>query len=364
MLTLQDRLTQADNRPSGFDYLRLILAVAIIAWHGIIVCYGYAFETSIWMGPIGPFANFLVPSFFALSGFLVMGSLYRNDLLSFLTLRGLRIFPALGVELILSAFIIGSLVTSLTWRQYFSDPQFYEYFGNLIGFVSYNLPGVFQYLPNSAVNLQLWTIPYELDCYIVLSCLAFVGLHKRPLLLLVLAVGGGIIMFGYQTATGDMGSPILPPQGNVLVLSFLCGAALFALRDRIPFRASLFVAALILSWMLLRSLETHSLSPLPLAYVTVYLGLLNPRRLFVLRGADYSYGLYLYGFPVQQMIAYLFPESRIWWVNVSASLIVASAFAAFSWHFIEARVLANRHRVLASVAKIRRTSALTPETAT
>ena len=184
------------------------------------------------------------------------------------------------------------------------------------------------------------------------------------MLLLVLAVGGGIIMFGYQTATGDVGSPILPPQGNVLVLSFLCGAALFALRDRIPFRASLFVAALILSWMLLRSPETHSLSPLPLAYVTVYLGLLNPRRLFVLRGADYSYGLYLYGFPVQQMIAYLFPESRIWWVNVSASLIVASAFAAFSWHFIEARVLANRHRVLASVAKIRRTSALTPETAT
>src|SRR5262249_49082197 len=106
MPTLGARLALANDRPSGFDYLRLGLAVSIIAWHGVVVCYGYASEANLWLGPIGPLGWFLVPSFFALSGFLVMGSLYRNDLLSFLALRGLRIFPALAVELLLSAFII------------------------------------------------------------------------------------------------------------------------------------------------------------------------------------------------------------------------------------------------------------------
>lgn len=363
MSTLQDRLTQAKDRPAGFDYLRLGLAVSIIVWHGIAVCYGFKVEATFWQAPLGHFFRFVVPSFFALSGFLVMGSLYRNDLLSFLTLRGLRIFPALGVELVLSAFIIGSLATSLTLRAYFSDSTFYAYFGNLIGIVQYTLPGVFQDMPVSPVNLQLWTIPYELDCYLALSALAIVGLHRRPVPLLVLSAGFGFLLFGYQAIIGGLELSTGRAAGNVVVLSFLCGAGLFALRDRVPFRTSLFVAALILSWMFLESSETQYLSPLPVAYVTVYLGLLNPRRLFVLRGADYSYGLYLYGFPVQQMIAYLFPESRIWWINVVAGLVVASAFAAFSWHFIEARVLRNRRNVLAFVAKINRNPGLTPKAA-
>jgi peptidoglycan/LPS O-acetylase OafA/YrhL len=349
--TLQGKLASAGDRPSGFDYLRLALATSIIAWHGVVVCYGFAFEASVWQGPIGPFVWFLVPSFFALSGFLVMGSLYRNDLVSFLVLRGLRILPALAVELVLSAFIIGGLLTTLAASAYFTDSNFFAYFGNLIGIVRYNLPGVFQHMPIPAVNLQLWTIPYELDCYIALPCLALLGLHKRPTLLLGLAVGLGVVLFGFDATMGPIDAPSATVTGNVLVLSFLCGAALFALRDRVPASGSLFPAAIILAWTFLRSRDLHYLSPLPVAYATIYLGLLNPRRLFVLRGADYSYGLYLYGFPVQQTVAFLFPDSRIWAVNVVASLAVASCFAALSWHFIEARVLASRHTVLAFVGK-------------
>jgi len=337
--------------------------VSIIAWHGAVVCGGYDYEARVWQGPIGPVVWFLVPSFFALSGFLVMGSLQRNDLLSFLALRGLRIFPALAVELVLSAFIIGGLLTTLPVTAYFTDTRFFDYFGNLIGIVRYELPGVFQTMPTPAVNLQLWTIPYEFDCYIVLSCLALLGLHRRPGVLLGLVVGLGVAFALHSAATGDLGARRMPMPGPALVFSFLCGAALYALRDRVPFKGSLFVAALVLSWLSLRSLEFHYAAALPVAYVTIYLGLLDPRRLFVLKGADYSYGLYLYGFPVQQTIAYLFPDTRTWAINVLLSLAVASCFAAFSWHVIESRVLANRRTVLGFLAKINRTD-LVAKTAT
>jgi len=249
--------------------------VSIIAWHGAVVCGGYDYEARVWQGPIGPVVWFLVPSFFALSGFLVMGSLQRNDLLSFLALRGLRIFPALAVELVLSAFIIGGLLTTLPVTAYFTDTRFFDYFGNLIGIVRYELPGVFQTMPTPAVNLQLWTIPYELDCYIVLSCLALLGLHRRPGVLLGLVVGLGVAFALHSAATGDLGARRMPMPGPALVFSFLCGAALYALRDRVPFKGSLFVAALVLSWLSLRSLEFHYAAALPVAYVTIYLGLLG-----------------------------------------------------------------------------------------
>ncbi len=348
--TLKDKLVEANDRPSGFDYLRLTLAVSIVAWHGVLVCYGHPTERLAWQGPIGPFVRFLVPSFFALSGFLVMGSLYRNDLVSFLALRALRIFPALGVELLLSAFLIGMLATALPLADYVTDPGLYLYFGNLIGVVQYELPGVFRNMPAPYVNLQLWTIPFELDCYVALSAAAVIGLHRRPGLLLALALGAGVVLFGYDATVGGLSE--LRPSGALLILSFLVGAALFALRDRVSFDRVLFAASAILSWVLLARPETQFLAALPVAYCTVCLGVLDPRRLFLLKGADYSYGLYLYGFPIQQMISYLFPDARLWWINVGASLVVASLFAAFSWHVIEKRVLAHRRGLLAALARM------------
>ncbi len=74
---------------------------------------------------------------------------------------------------------------------------------------------------------------------------------------------------------------------------------------------------------------------IPAAYLTVFLGLLNPRKLSILRGADYSYGLYLYGFVIQQSISEIGDWTHHWYVNFVIAMVFASAFAAFSWHFIE-----------------------------
>jgi peptidoglycan/LPS O-acetylase OafA/YrhL len=69
------------------------------------------------------------------------------------------------------------MFTTLPLTKYFSHPTFWSYFGNLIGWIHFLLPGVFENNPlNIAVNLSLWTVPYELECYIALMALALLGL--------------------------------------------------------------------------------------------------------------------------------------------------------------------------------------------
>jgi peptidoglycan/LPS O-acetylase OafA/YrhL len=77
-VTFSDQLNRAQNRPSSFDYLRILLSVAVIACHTFIVCYGHGAELPVWTGWLRPLPAFIIPSFFALSGFLVAGSLIRN----------------------------------------------------------------------------------------------------------------------------------------------------------------------------------------------------------------------------------------------------------------------------------------------
>jgi peptidoglycan/LPS O-acetylase OafA/YrhL len=116
---LQDQLDAVHDHPSGFDYLRLVLAISVIVWHSVAVCYGGVIQAEFFGGPLRPLLYSIVPAFFALSGFLVASSLERNKIPQFVTLRIMRIFPALVVEVFISALVIGPLLTTFTWRMYF-----------------------------------------------------------------------------------------------------------------------------------------------------------------------------------------------------------------------------------------------------
>jgi len=323
--------------------MRLGLSVGVLVFHSVMVSYGRTVENELWAGPLGPLCFAIVPAFFALSGFLVAGSLQRNDMPSFLTLRAIRIFPALCVEVVLSALILGSLFTALPLSQYFASPGLHAYFLNILGDVHFFLPGVFENLPSPRwVNVQLWTVPFELQCYIGLCLLALARLHKRPFLYMAVAIAASLAAFAH----GIISHHIYPghgrPPGNFLILSFLFGVGLYNLRDRIPFSWAGFAIAVVLSYVFLSYGPTIYLAILPISYGTVFLGLCDPPRTSIILGADYSYGMYLYGFPIQQSIAFLFPGTRIWFVNLAISLIVTACFAAFSWHFIEKPILARK----------------------
>src|SRR5207245_877255 len=145
---------------------------------------GQPADFALWTTPLRPLLRAIVPMFFTLSGFLVAGSLERcQTLISFMGLRAIRIYPALMVEVLLSAFLIGTCITSDSIKDYFTDSEFREYLLNSIGDIHYNLPAVFENNPfPRIVNSQLWTVPYELGCYLTLAGLAILGIKRRPML--------------------------------------------------------------------------------------------------------------------------------------------------------------------------------------
>jgi peptidoglycan/LPS O-acetylase OafA/YrhL len=344
--TIAERMDATRGRTTGFDYLRLILASAIILWHGIATSYGQAVELGFWRSPIGVAYHFVLPMFFALSGFLVCGSLDRcPTLISFFALRVLRIVPALAMEVLLSALLLGPALTVLPAGAYFADARLHAYFLNMIGDIHYVLPGLFVTNPvGNTVNAQLWTMPYELMCYLALGGLALSGLLKRRVAFLAFTLLTQAIWAWHAIALGDTGSSN-GASGEVLVVAFLGGLLIHLYRDRIVLHAGLFAAVTAIAVWLSTLPHGAYYLPLPAAYMVVYLGLLNPPLAPLIRSGDYSYGLYLYGYPLQQAVAWLGPPARHWWINVGIALPAALLVAVGSWHLLERRALALRRTV-------------------
>jgi peptidoglycan/LPS O-acetylase OafA/YrhL len=126
--------------------------------------------------------------FFALSGFLIAGSADRLNLRNFLINRGLRIVPALAVEIIISALLIGPVFTTYPLPTYFKDAVFWHYFTNIFGWIQYQLPGVFlDHSSSGVINQSLWTVPFEVDCYALISGVIVFRLGRKPWLILCFA---------------------------------------------------------------------------------------------------------------------------------------------------------------------------------
>lgn len=353
MTSIGEKWELASGRPAGFDFLRIFLSMSVILWHSVAVCYGLQAEQWIYDGPFKPVVWFVVPAFFALSGFLVAGSLERNNLPSFITLRVIRIFPALMAEVVISALVIGSIFTTLRLSQYVTDRMFFSYFLNMIGYVHFYLPGVFQDLPATGlVNAQLWTVPHELECYLALSALALIGIVKRPRLSLILMTSLIALLVLRDYVSGKPASAAAPP-GRMLVLCFLCGVVLYLNRTRIVYSRWLLMvsAGAYAAFVLTSTRAGEDLASVFVAYVTVYIGLTNIGGRFITKIADYSYGVYLYGFPIQQTVSQLMPGYRVWYLNFTISVAVTLLVAAASWHLLEYRIMLQKKSILAFVSR-------------
>lgn len=367
-------LNDHDGAGPGFDLLRLGLALAILASHcsgmtgqrgilgeialGFQHLFGHGAEVitaapsaglpndAVINPPVGwgrPVAISHVPMFFVLSGFLVTGSALRTKrVLPFLALRFFRIFPALCVEVTLSAIIIGGIFTTLPHSEYFTSFDFFAYFGNIIGIVDMFLPGV-HFAESSVVNANLWTLPSEFHCYLIMAALIAFGLlfNRGVMTFIFVAVTIELIITNgfYLYDVSDKG----PLIGHVLVYCFYVGLIAYLWRDHIPYNVWLFLAAGVVAYPLMFSGKTLYVYSILLGYMTVFIGLTNFPKFKLLQSGDYSYGIYLYGFPISQVLVTLFPvlRSNIF-ALIAASFICTGLFAFLSWHLIEKRFLRLR----------------------
>jgi peptidoglycan/LPS O-acetylase OafA/YrhL len=294
-------------------------------------------------GPLGPLKLILLPMFFTLSGFLVARSMERSATIEgFLTLKILGIVPALAVEVLLSAMLLGPIFTSLSLGEYLSSHLTYVYFLNVVGEVQFHLPGVFVGNPGTdLVNSSLWTIPFELESYVAIVVVTVIGLFRRPRLMAFVVVTLWLGMWsGNLFLTRGAGFTRMVVPGHLLVVCFLAGYDPFKSGNN----SSLWTVSgceRILSLIALRYDQTKVLCVFPAAYLTVWLGLLNPPKIPVLMDGDYSYGVYLFAFPIQQALAAA-PATAVWYVNLILATAVSLLYAAFSWSMIEKPILSKK----------------------
>ncbi len=377
--TLQDVLARHKGIGPGFDLLRIGLALLILYGHCFLIAAGGPAAT---MGLIVPtstigeaapppvgwtqevwgylhhlhmmlvlnhtdsrFANILVPMFFALSGFLVTGSAFRTRTLrTFLVFRCLRIAPALMTEVCLSALILGPLLTIYPLYRYFSDPEFFAYFGNIIGRVRYELPGLFLSNPWPAVvNGNLWTLPAEFYCYLIIAGAIISGLlFNRLVYSVFFVVITGLVVVGNLFFGFQEGLRSVP----IIVYYFFCGVFTYHWREYIPFSRGLFLLSIVAIYYHFVSEDRYILFfPLVVTYFTIYIGMVKFPRISLFQRGDYSYGVYLYGFPIAQALVTIVPQLRghgIW--LVLTAFPCTFAFAVASWHLVEKPTLSlKRH---------------------
>ncbi|MGI4878049.1 MAG: acyltransferase family protein [Janthinobacterium lividum] len=317
----------------GFDLCRIGLSLSVVFIHSFWVADSLALPLS---GPFHPFVAGVLALFFGLSGFLVTGSAVRlRNLRTFLTFRVLRILPALMVEISLSAIILGSLMTSDRLVDYFTDRRFFTYFLNMIGSIHYYLPGMFETNPVvGVVNKNLWTLHPEFISYGLMAALIVTGWVYSRRVMTGLWLAATLAGTGLNLWRGDF-EPGFHFDGNVLVYCFLTGVVAFHWRDRIPVNRWLFVAACVAGYGLLLVPHTVFIVQVPLIYIILWLGMQKFPRIELLQRGDYSYGIYLYGFPIQQTIVHLVPSFARWWIIFPLATAITFVIAAFSWHFVE-----------------------------
>lgn len=348
--TFQDKMQSAGGMTTGFDYLRIGLSVAVLGWHAnALTVRSLELDEALWSGPFRFLPAAIIPMFFALSGFLVTGSLGRTRLHQFVTLRFIRLIPALAVEITLSALIIGLVFTTLPASQYFSSPEFYAYFLNIVGDIHFYLPGVFVEEPaQGLVNGQLWTIPFELECYLALVLLALVRATRRRFAFVAVVAVVSLVLT-VRVLLGHPISSVTHAPGRALVFCFLAGVVFHLYRDVVPHSGRLAILSAVAAAAFLQIADLSYLSAFPVAYLTVYLGLMRPPAIPF---GDLSYGVYLFHWPIQQSVIHAFPGISSVWLMILISLPLTAFCAWLSWTWIEKPVLLRKKPILAAVDRV------------
>lgn len=342
--SIDQKISEGKGFTSGFDYLRIGLALGVLTWHCFAVA-NFDRASALWSGPWRALPAFILPMFFALSGYLVSGSIQRLRLHQFAMARILRIVPALAFETFLVALVMGAVFTTLPLGDYFSSHEFFAYFLNIVGYIHYTLPGVFD---GRTMNAQLWTIPAELYCYVALMLAALVGLTgRRTLFALVVATAALVMTF--HAFSGETLNPYAPLGGRVLVFSFLAGVLIFLFKDRLPHTFLLFVFCAIGGAILLTFPQSSYLAAFPIAYTTVYLGVLRPPKIPF---GDLSYGVYLFHFPIIMMFYQSWGDATPWPLYVAVTLPLAIFCAAVSWFLVEKPILDRKSSIIARADRI------------
>jgi len=331
---------KTESYKNNFDFIRVFAAGLVLFSHQFALL---GIAEPVLIRQVG-FGSLGVCIFFSISGFLISQSWERDpNAARFIARRFLRIWPALFVVTALSVLVLEPLTSSHSLMNYLSLSETWNYFKTLLLLIKYKLPGVFASNPYAhAVNGSLWTIPLEVKWYwLVLLASIFKLLNFRYLVLIVLS-GLGVFCFGIDEIEVNPKTNYFYEYG----MFFLSGLCLHLFQDvwkKQSFRTMLCIGATAIAAYAFGHPLLGLLIVVPYAVIRLGLASTPVLRRFG-RFGDCSYGLYIYAFPVQQLI--------VWWTDaslaVSASLVLSAAgtaaLAFLSWHLVENPAMQLRPR--------------------
>jgi peptidoglycan/LPS O-acetylase OafA/YrhL len=334
---LADILVRGGN---NFDLIRLLAAMAVIFGHSF-----YLFPTGGFAEPVTLLVrrNFsgtlAVGTFFFISGMLISQSFYRSNApFRFAIMRAARIYPGAIVCLFITVYGIGLLVTTLPLGEYLASSETICYLRDNWSFFARwplcgTLPRVFtaNHFP-AAVNGSLWTLQPEIICYLcvlVLGCFACLRSPARILatlfaILALHAVAPAWVPYfsdDHYTDTLKVG------------LFFMAGVAAFALRDRLVIRLRYAILMAVVA-AVFQGTTVQEYALYTALFYGVLLAAASPRLRRLVLPRDYSFGVYIYGWPIQQTVQHFLPELTSYPSNLIC--IPLAVFAGYlSWTFIE-----------------------------
>ena len=343
-------LNQLNKHPrNNLNAIRLGLAIAVILTHAFVLSYGEGVGQR--NDPLGYFnsgqmtlGDSAVNLFFFLSGILITASFLKNKSINiFLINRIIRIYPAYIASLIFSALVIWIFCPDFKAQVGRGFSWFFIFIHDclFLGYRSISWPGVFQNNPFPGnANGSLWTIPWEFKCYLMVALIGVFGFFKFRLLIL-LATLFSFLVYSLSHFTGWV---IVGSQTEWRFLTYyLLGMVVWLWRDRVPFSdviamacfIALICVACFASWFSVLFLLCGT-------YLTLWLGYSHPLKWFAWTDrTDLSYGVYLFAWPVQQILA-MHEVFRVPWLQFVVATPIALFCAWLSWTLIEKRFLAMK----------------------
>ncbi len=337
---------------NNFDLLRFVLAVGVIVSHAYPLLLGAAVAEPLLDVTHGQFTlgKLCVAGFFIISGFLVTGSWERTATpLDFLRKRALRIFPGLAAALLVCILVVAPLGgaafpsylhAASTWKVLtivtMRDAVPVDY-----------MPGVFSHLAYRDLDGTTWTLRFEFGCYLLVLVLGMMRVFKNWKAgivvmggLLLLSLGAGHYVEAHKSAL--RGTVVTAPH---LVVYFFAGSLAYLLRERILHSRWIALACAALL-VLCHNQFLDDAMPIAGTYLMLYFAFSKSVRLPHFGGkADLSYGLYLYGWPVEQLLVYHFAAHLSPLMVIAIALPVSAGLAWLSWTFVERPCLRLKTRM-------------------
>ncbi len=339
---------QLRQHQNNFDFLRLMAAMMVVVYHSYPLLYANYYHD--WLFNLTGHCSsgsICLDVFFVMSGFLITQSYCRRPTcIEFFKGRVLRIFPALMVSMLLIVLVVGAIFTQLSWQDYFTNAYTWRYFVGLSLFkLQFNLPQVFteNFHHTSSVNGSIWSLSYEWTMYALLFFFGKIGFLKPTKINLILH-GLIIGLMVYLDVHPSLTTISFLGIKSVIIVHlyslFMMGSWLFLLKDKININ-HLTALVVFMIWVLtFHTVYCAIISVIAIPILVIWFAFL-PINIFkkITATGDYSYGIYVFGFPIQQIIIQLTKGNIGIYQMIGLSLFLSLAVAILSYHFIEKPVL-------------------------